>query len=35
MELEGMSTCFGVVIREEWEHHRFAVRDLSVLGGRH
>jgi hypothetical protein len=26
-----MSSCFGVVIREEWEHHRFAVRDLSVL----
>ena len=26
-----MSTCFGVVIREEWEHHRFAVRDLDVL----
>ena len=26
-----MSRCFGVVIREEWEHHRFAVRDLSVL----
>ena len=24
-------TCFGVVIREEWEHHGFATRDLTVL----
>lgn len=26
-----MSTCFAVVIREEWEHHGFATRDLAVL----
>lgn len=26
-----MSTCFGVVIREEWEHHGFATRDLALL----
>ena len=26
-----MSACFGVVIREEWEHHGFATRDLEVL----
>jgi hypothetical protein len=29
-----MSTCFGVVIREEWEHHGFATRDLAVLEAR-
>ena len=26
-----MSDCLGVVIREEWEHHEFATRDLAVL----
>ena len=26
-----MSTCVAVVIREEWEHHDFATRDLAVL----
>lgn len=26
-----MRSCFGVVIREEWEHHGFATRDLAVL----
>ena len=26
-----MSTCLEVVIREEWEHHEFATRDLAVL----
>lgn len=26
-----MSRCFGVVIREEWEHHKFATRDLTIL----
>ncbi len=26
-----MSVCLGVVIREEWEHHEFATRDLAVL----
>ena len=26
-----MSTCLAVVIREEWEHHDFATRDLAVL----
>ena len=26
-----MSTCVAVVIREEWEHHGFATRDLAVL----
>ena len=29
-----MHTCFDVVIREEWEHHGFAVRDLAVLEAR-
>ena len=23
--------CLGIVIEEEWEHHRYAVRDLAVL----
>jgi DinB superfamily len=23
--------CLGVILNEEWEHHRFAVRDLDVL----
>jgi hypothetical protein len=26
-----MRDCLGVVIREEWEHHEFATRDLAVL----
>ena len=26
-----MSRCVTVVIREEWEHHGFAVRDLAML----
>ena len=26
-----VSACLRVVIREEWEHHGFAVRDLEVL----
>jgi hypothetical protein len=29
-----IATCFGVVIREEWEHHGFATRDLAVLAPR-
>jgi hypothetical protein len=26
-----MSDCLGVVVREEWEHHGFATRDLALL----
>jgi hypothetical protein len=26
--------CFSVLLREEWWHHRYAVRDLAVLEGR-
>jgi hypothetical protein len=26
-----MSDCLTVVVREEWEHHEFATRDLTVL----
>jgi hypothetical protein len=29
-----MGACLGVVIREEWEHHEFATRDLAILAGR-
>ena len=25
--------CVHVVLKEEWEHHRFCVRDLAALGG--
>jgi hypothetical protein len=25
--------CLHVILGEEWEHHRFAVRDLDVLAG--
>jgi hypothetical protein len=25
--------CLRIVLREEWAHHRFAVRDLAVLEG--
>ena len=25
--------CLHVVLNEEWEHHRFAVRDLDTLTG--
>jgi hypothetical protein len=25
--------CLRVVLNEEWEHHRFCVRDLDLLGG--
>ena len=24
-------TCLHVILEEEWEHHRFAVRDLDVI----
>ncbi len=26
-------SCLHVILREEWEHHRYAVRDLAVLEG--
>jgi hypothetical protein len=26
-------TCLHVIFNEEWEHHRFAVRDLDVIAG--
>jgi hypothetical protein len=25
--------CLHVILNEEWEHHRYAVRDLTVLEG--
>ena len=24
-------TCLRVILNEEWEHHRFAVRDLDLI----
>ena len=26
-----VSGCLRVILNEEWEHHRFAVRDLDVI----
>lgn len=25
--------CLHVILKEEWQHHRYAVRDLGVLRG--
>ncbi|HEY0693291.1 MAG TPA: DinB family protein, partial [Kribbella sp.] len=33
-ESRSVGDCVGVVMGEECEHHRFAVRDLAVLGAR-
>jgi len=33
-ESRSIMRCFGVVLREEWWHHRYATRDLEVLEGR-
>jgi hypothetical protein len=33
-ELRSVGECLGVVMEEECEHHRFAVRDLAVLEAR-
>jgi hypothetical protein len=30
-ESRSVGACLGVVMEEECEHHRFAVRDLAVL----
>jgi hypothetical protein len=24
-------TCLHVILEEEWEHHRYAVRDLDII----
>jgi hypothetical protein len=26
--------CLHVILQEEWEHHRYAVRDLDTIEGR-
>ncbi|VTR78469.1 DinB family protein [Cellulomonas hominis] len=31
---ETVLSCLHVVLEEEWEHHRYAVRDLDVIAGR-
>jgi uncharacterized protein YjbI with pentapeptide repeats len=31
--LETTLSCLHVILEEEWEHHRYAVRDLEALGG--
>jgi hypothetical protein len=28
---ETVRSCLHVILNEEWEHHRFAVRDLDAL----
>jgi hypothetical protein len=28
---ETVRSCLHVIIEEEWEHHRFAVRDLATI----
>lgn len=33
-EARSVGDCLGVVMEEECEHHRFAVRDLAVLEAR-
>ena len=30
---ETVLSCVHVILEEEWEHHRYAVRDLDALGG--
>jgi len=30
---ETVLSCLQVILEEEWEHHRFAVRDLDTLAG--
>ncbi len=32
---ETVLPCLHVILGEEWEHHRFAVRDLDALEARH
>ena len=29
---ETILSCLHVILEEEWEHHRYAVRDLEALG---
>lgn len=28
---ETVRSCLGTILEEEWEHHRYAVRDLDAL----
>jgi hypothetical protein len=30
---ETTRSCLHVILEEEWEHHRFAVRDLDAIEG--
>ena len=30
-EAETIRSCLHVILEEEWEHHRFAVRDLDAI----
>lgn len=32
--LETNLSCLHVILNEEWEHHRYAVRDLDVIEAR-
>lgn len=32
---ETVLSCLHTILEEEWEHHRYAVRDLDVLAARH
>jgi hypothetical protein len=27
-------SCLHTILEEEWEHHRYAVRDLDAIGSR-
>ena len=31
---ETVRSCLHVILEEEWEHHRFAVRDLDAIAAR-
>lgn len=31
-EAFSVQTCLSIVVNEEWQHHRYAVRDLDVIG---
>ena len=31
---ETVLSCLHVILNEEWEHHRYAVRDLDAIGGK-
>ena len=31
---ETVRSCVHVILEEEWEHHRFAVRDLDTIAAR-